>query len=237
MRLTTNQFNTRVISRCLNLIQNVMKTYKTLSNRIFFTIVGLISLISLQGQTISKDTTLDENILKSYVGRYDYIQGSVLLVTLEDKQLQVQLTAQPKIPIFPSSKDEFYTKVVDARLKFVTDQKGNVTSVIQYQNGMQFEAMKLKDEIPVAVDPAIFDKYIGKYDAGNNNTVVISKEGDKLFAQGADLPVYQLLPASETEYFLKEVNARLKFKVSGEKADSILINMAGNEITAIRLKE
>jgi hypothetical protein len=37
----------------------------------------------------------------------------------------------------------------------------------------------------------VFDKYIGKYDAGENNTVVIS----------------------------------------------ILINMAGNEITAIRLKE
>jgi hypothetical protein len=214
-----------------------MKIYKTLSNRIFFTIVALFGLISLQGQTISKDTTVNENILKGYVGRYDYTQGRILLVTLEDKQLLVQLTSQPKIPIFPSSKDEFYCKVVDARLKFVTDQKGNVTGVIQYQNGMQFEAVKLKDETPVAVDPAIFDKYTGKYDAGDNNTVVISKEGDKLFAQGWDLPVYQLLPASDTEYFVNEVNARLMFKVSGEKADSILINMGGDEVTAIRVKE
>ena len=83
----------------------------------------------------------------------------------------------------------------------------------------------------------MFNKYIGKYDVGENNTVVITKEGDKLFAQGTNLPIYQLLPASETEYFLREVNARLIFKVSGDKADSILINMAGNEITAVRLKE
>ena len=97
--------------------------------------------------------------------------------------------------------------------------------------------MKLKDETPVAINPAVFDKYIGKYDAGDNNTVVITKEGDKLLAQGTNLPIYQLLPASETEYFLREVNARLMFKISGDKADSILINMAGTEITAIRLKE
>jgi hypothetical protein len=229
-----------MILRCLNFKQTVMKTYKTLRNRIFYTTVALFSLISLQGQTISKDSpgiTVDENILKSYVGRYDYTQGAVLLVTLEVKQLQAQLTGQPKFPIFPSSKDEFYWKVVDARVKFVTDEKGNVTNVIHYQNGTQFEAMKLKDETPVAVNPAVFDKYIGKYDAGENNTVVITKESDKLFAQGTNFPVYQLLPASETEYFLREVNARLMFKVSSDKADSILINMAGNEITAIRLKE
>jgi len=216
-----------------------MKTYKTLCNRFFYTTVALFSLISLQGQTISKDSTIivDENILKSYVGRYDYTQGAVLLVTLEDKQLHAQLSGQPIFPIFPSSKDEFYWKVVDARVKFVTDEKGNVSNAIHYQNGTQLEAMKLKDETPVAVNPAVFDKYIGKYDAGENNTVVITKEGDKLFAQGTNLPVYQLLPASETEYFLREVNARLMFKVTSEKADSILINMAGNEITAIRLKE
>jgi hypothetical protein len=217
-----------------------MKTYKTLLNRIFCATLALFSLISLHGQTISKDTpgiTVDESILNKYVGRYDYTQGMVLLVTLEDKQLQAQLTGQPKFPIFPSSKDEFYWTVVDARVKFVTDEKGNVTNVIHYQNGSQLEALKLKDETPVAVNPAVFDKYVGKYDAGENNTLVITKEGDKLFAQGGELPAYQLLSASETEFFLREANARLIFKVSGDKAESILINMAGNEITANRLKE
>jgi hypothetical protein len=217
-----------------------MKTYKILLNRVIYTTVALFSLISLQGQTISKDSSVikvDENILKSYVGRYDYTQGAVLIVTLEDKQLQAQLTGQPKFPIFPSSKDEFYWKVVDARVKFVTDEKGNVTNAIHYQNGSELEAMRLKDETPVAVNAAVFDKYVGKYDAGDGNTVVITKEGDKLFAQGSNLPVYQLLPASETEYFLREVNARLMFKLSGDKADSILINMGGNEITATRIKE
>ena len=140
-------------------------------------------------------------------------------------------------PIFPSSKDEFYWKVVDASVTFATDEKGIVTQAIHNQNGRQFEAKKLADETPVVVDPAVFDKYIGKYDAGNNNIIVISKEGDKLFGQGLDLPVYQLLPASETEYFLREVNARLIFKVDDSRTDTILINLNGIESSAIKLDE
>jgi hypothetical protein len=216
-----------------------MKTYRTFGNRLFFTTIALFIMISLRGQTVSKDSVIkvDENILKNYVGRYDYTQGGVLLVTLEDKQLQAQLTGQPKFPIFPSSNNEFYWKVVDARIKFVTDEKGNVTNAIHYQNGSELVAMRLKDETPVNVNAAVFDKYVGKYDAGEGNTVAITKEGDKLFAQGPGLPAYQLLPASETEYFLREVNARLIFKLTGDKADSILINKAGDEITATRIKE
>ena len=151
--------------------------------------------------------------------------------------MQAQLTGQAKFPIFPSFKDKFYWKVVDVRIKFITDEKGNVTNAIHYQNGIQFEAKKLKEETPVAVNPAVFDKYTGKNNAGENVSVIITREGNKLLAQGTNLPVYQLLPASETEYFLREVNARLVFKVTADKADSILINMGGNEMMAIRVKE
>lgn len=187
---------------------------------------------------IDAEISLDQKLLNSYVGRYDYGQGMLLIVSLEGNQLYAQLTGQPKFPIFPSSKNEFYWKVVDANVTFVADEKGNVTHVIHHQNGRQFDANKLTDETPVVVDPAVFDKYIGKYDAGNNNIVVISKDGDRLFAQGLNLPRYQLLPASETEYFLREINARLKFKVTGDgTAYSIIINFSGIESTAIKLKE
>jgi hypothetical protein len=213
-----------------------MKTSKSFLIRFMFTAIALFCLISLNGQTVSKDVTVDENTLKSYVGRYDYTQGAVLIVTLEDKQLQAQLTGQEKAPIFPSSKDEFYWKIADASVKFVTDEKGNVTKAIHSQNGTQFDAMKLKDETPVKVNPVIFDKYVGKYDAGEGNLLDITKVGDQLFVQGGSLPAYQLMPASETEYFLKEANARLTFKITGEKTDTVLINMAGNHITALRIK-
>lgn len=218
-----------------------MKTNKTFRFTILFAAVVFFSLASLQGQTVSQDSTeitVPEDILKSYVGRYDYGQGMVNIVTLEDGQLNAQLTAQPKFPIFPSSNDEFYWKVVQARMKFVMDEHGNVTHAIHFQNGMQVECPKLIDEEPVEVDPAIFNKYVGRYDAGSSGIVVISMKDNMLFGQGQNLPVYRLIPASELEYFLREINARVTFNVNeNDTTDSATINLGGNVFRAVKLKE
>ena len=218
-----------------------MKNHKTFRLLILCATFVLFSLIALQGQSVvqgTSDISVDINLLKSYVGRYDYGQGMVLIVTLEGNQLYAQLTGQSMFPIFPSSKDHFYWKVVDANVTFVSDEKGNVTHVIHRQNGRQFEAKKLSDETPVIVDSAIFDNYVGKYDIGNNNIIVVSKDGDNLFMQGPNLPRYQLLPASETEYFAKEINIRLTFSVNADgKIDSITLNINGIEQPAKRVNE
>ncbi len=197
--------------------------------------VTMLGQVAVNTET---DVSVDENTLKSYVGRYDYGQGAVLIVTLENHQLNAQLTGQQKFPIFPRTDVAFYWKVVDANVTFVTNTQGIVTHAVHNQNGMQFEARKLPDEKPVNVDPAVFDKYVGRYDIGNGNFAVISKEGDKLFAQGPNLPRYQLLPASETEYFLREINARLKFTVNDEgKTTFATINMAGEITTSPKISE
>ena len=188
--------------------------------------------------SFASDMVVDEPTLKSYEGRYDYGQGAVLIVTLEGKQLNAQMTGQPKFPIFPSSKNEFNWKVVEAKVKFVTDENGNVTNVIHYQGGQQIVAKKLMDEIPLKVNPAVFDKYVGKYDLGNSMVVEVSKEGDKLMVQGPNLPKYQLLPASETEYFASEVTIRLTFKTNAEgKVNAVDLNNSGTIITANRMAQ
>jgi CubicO group peptidase (beta-lactamase class C family) len=186
----------------------------------------------------STDTSVDVSLLKEYTGRYNYGRGAVLIVTLEDNSLYAQLTGQAKYPIFPSSENEFHWKVVEASIKFIRDQDGKVTHAIHNQGGQQLEAKKLEEETPVEVDPQIFDKYTGKYDYGNYFFITISKEKDKLYFQGTNLPKYQLLPASETEYFLIEMNTRIVFQKNEQGyADSILVSIDGTEKQALRIKE
>jgi len=123
-------------------------------------------------------------------------------------------------------------------VKFFTDENGKVTHLIHsLQNGLQTVAKKLKDEVPAKVDPALFDKYVGKYyNMGNQAILEVLKEGDKLMIQVPDLPKYQLLPASETEYFTKEMSLRLTFKINPEgQAGSFVLNTSGIETTAKRL--
>jgi CubicO group peptidase (beta-lactamase class C family) len=184
------------------------------------------------------DTTVDLSILKDYTGRYNYGRGAVLIVSLENNNLYAQLTGQSRFQIFPSSENEFYWKAVEASVKFIRDDNGNVTHAIHSQGGMQFEAKKLEEETPVEVDPQIFDKYTGKYDYGNYYFISISKEVDKLYFQGTNLPKYRLLPASETEYFLNEMNVRITFQKNEEGyTGSILVNIDGIEKQAIRIEE
>jgi len=218
-----------------------MKTKKFFIFLFWCTVIVLFGLTAVPGQTndqSSAEITVDTNLLKSYVGRYAYDDGTISMVTLETGQIYVQYTGKSKVPLFPSSENEFYPKVVEARLKFIADEKGKVTHIIHRQNGMQFEPRRLADETIVSVDPAFFDKYIGQYLGDNNQSIVIFKEGDKLFGKTQELPICQLHPVSETEYFPMELNARVWFVISDDgTVNSLNLNFNGYESKAPRVRE
>jgi len=182
------------------------------------------------------DTFVSENILKKYVGRYNYGHGMAMLITLEGRQLYGQMSGQPKNPLTPSSTNEFYLKAMDAKIKFVTDTSGVVEHLIQYQSGQPFEAKKLIDEAPVKVNPDFFVNLTGKYDLGNNYVIEVSKENNKLYGQAPNSPRYELLPASELEYFMMEATSRTLFILNNEgKAESIIVNIDGMNIPGKRM--
>jgi CubicO group peptidase (beta-lactamase class C family) len=188
--------------------------------------------------SFGSDIKIDENTLKSYTGRYNYGRGAVLTVTLEGSQLMAQMTGQSNFPIYPSSNDEFNWKVVEASIRFVKDDKGNVTHAIHNQGGQQLEAKKLAYETPVTVAASVFDNLVGKYDMGNNNLIVVSTDNGKLMVQFPYQPSSQLFPASETEYFILEANIRMTFKANDAgKTDTLILNIDGTEETAKRVTE
>jgi CubicO group peptidase (beta-lactamase class C family)/uncharacterized pyridoxamine 5'-phosphate oxidase family protein len=168
------------------------------------------------------ESDIDPEIYNDYVGRYDYgTYGGVLEVTREDDRLFAQMSTQPKIEIFPSSKDHFFWKVVDAQIDFMRDKAGVVTHAIHHQGGMEIKAPKMKDEKAAEVDPASLDAYVGKYDFGRA-VLTVTKENGALFAQMAGQPKFQIFPRSENEFFWKVVNAQITFL----KDDSGEVNKA-----------
>lgn len=85
---------------------------------------------------------LPEKILKNYVGVYQLTPTFKLQITLEDKLLHLQATGQDKTPIFAEAKGEFFSKVVDAQITFVSE-KGKVTSLVLHQGGMDQKAPRV----------------------------------------------------------------------------------------------
>jgi CubicO group peptidase (beta-lactamase class C family) len=82
--------------------------------------------------------------LDAIVGQYQYGPQTVLTVTRQGDQLYADITGQPEAPIFPKSDHEFFWKVVPASVEFVRGPDGKITSAIHHQNGITFNAPRLK---------------------------------------------------------------------------------------------
>jgi D-alanyl-D-alanine carboxypeptidase len=90
------------------------------------------------------ETNVPADVLRRYVGDYQLAPGFVLSVTLEGEQLMSQATGQQKVAIFPKSDSEFFLKVVDAQISFITDPSGNVEKLILHQGGRDMPGPKVK---------------------------------------------------------------------------------------------
>ncbi len=190
----------------------------------------------MEKQEIGVDKIVSENILKKYVGRYNYGQGMAMLVTLKDRQLFGQMTAMEASLLTPISENEFYFKARNAKIKFVSDTSSIFDRLFQYQDGLFFEATRLKNEIPVKINPDFFDKLTGKYDFGNNYLIEIVKENNKLFILTPYTPKYELLPTNELDYFAMEVASKISFILNKEgKAESLNSSFDGMIIPAKKL--
>ena len=87
---------------------------------------------------------LDDDVLETFTGAYDYGSGAVLTVTRDGGQLSAQLTGQPKFPIYPRSETEFLWRVVPARVEFTKGADGKVTKATHHQGGATFDAAKTR---------------------------------------------------------------------------------------------
>jgi CubicO group peptidase (beta-lactamase class C family) len=86
-----------------------------------------------------KEITVSPDILAKYVGTYELTPTFSIVITLENGQLMAQATNQPKFPIFAESQTEFFLKVVDAQIEFVTNDKRDVTSLVLHQGGQDIK--------------------------------------------------------------------------------------------------
>jgi CubicO group peptidase (beta-lactamase class C family) len=80
---------------------------------------------------------------EEYAGKYQLGPGQVFDISAVNRQLVVQLTGQPALPVIPSGEDRFDYDVVEATLVFTRDPDGTITGLVLHQNGMQLPASRL----------------------------------------------------------------------------------------------
>ena len=95
----------------------------------------------------------------------------------------------------------------------------------------------LKDENIVTIDPAVLDNYIGKYKLNDNIIVTMTKENNKLFGEPTNQPKVELQPLSDTDFVIKELNAKISFvKDENGKVTKLKLNMNGMDSELPRIE-
>ena len=91
-----------------------------------------------------KQVSVDPKIFDGYVGTYQLGPGIVFTLTRDRDHLYAQLTGQQTFEIFPESERDYFYKVVDAQITFVTDSAGRATELILHQGGIDQHAKRIE---------------------------------------------------------------------------------------------
>lgn len=179
------------------------------------------------------DASIDPKTFLAYAGKYDY-QGAVMEVTVVDNRIYAQLTGQEALEIFPSGKDSFFWKVVEAEVAFQRDDKGEIKAVQHTQNGATFSAPKIVNAVELT--EAQLEAFVGRYRYGIP-VMTCSREGKQLYAQLTGQPKMPIFPVNETTFKWRVVEAQVEFVKDEEgKVVTARHTQGGTTFDAARIK-
>ena len=91
-----------------------------------------------------KEVAVDPKLFDGYVGKYQLAPNFIFTITRDGNHLFAQLSGQPTFEIFPEGERDYFYKVVDAQITFVTDSNGRATELILHQNGIDQHAKRIE---------------------------------------------------------------------------------------------
>ncbi|NIR42434.1 MAG: DUF3471 domain-containing protein, partial [Gemmatimonadetes bacterium] len=187
-----------------------------------------------------EEIALDPSVLQRYVGVYRIDESTQRVVTVENGTLYTQRSGGSRLRAYPSSETHFFYGHSLSHFEFVLEGD-RVVRMLMYQGGARTPevAVKVSDEVPtreaVELDPAILERYVGVYELRPGFDLTITREDDQLFVQATGQPRFELFAESETEFFLKVVDAQITF-VRGDSGafDELVLHQGGRDMPGTR---
>jgi pimeloyl-ACP methyl ester carboxylesterase len=89
----------------------------------------------------------------------------------------------------------------------------------------------------VRLTPAQLDRCVGRYEIAPGFVLTITREGDRLMSQATGQQSVEIFPESESEFFLKVVDAQLSFELKEPgPAKGVVLHQGGRDVPAKRLE-
>jgi hypothetical protein len=102
----------------------------------------------------------------------------------------------------------------------------------------QKRAEQAQPRVAVALDPPLFDKYVGYYQLGPKAIFTISRDGDHFLARMTRQPETELFPESATKFFSRNFPAQISFSSDAQGlVTGLVLHQGGREMVAPRIEE
>jgi CubicO group peptidase (beta-lactamase class C family) len=186
---------------------------------------------------------LDEPTAQEYIGVYKISNTEDRVITKKGSQFYSQRTGGNKFEIFPYAKDAFYFKDSPSRLKFIRNTEGKIESA--EMKGREYVAQVATrtnkplpvDRVEIALDNAIFDRYVGEYELAPGFIIKVWREENKFRTQATGQQPIDIFAESETKFFLKVIDAQLEFKQDDEgNVSELVLFQGGRQMLGKKIK-
>ena len=157
--------------------------------------------------------------LDALVGVYVNQAEEERFITREGEKLLSQRAGGARHPIQAASADEFFFTDAPTIIRFTRDGQGKVSGLrVQARYGPAEIYRRTAKPLPaekkeIALDSRLLDRLAGEYELQPGFLIVITNEAGRLMGQATGQEKVELFAESETEFFLKVVDARIVFDV------------------------
>lgn len=114
----------------------------------------------------------------------------------------------------------------------INKNPGNKTAIeLLKKMNVEVEVKELK------ISPETLQSYTGEYQLAPNFILTVTTENDRIFTQATGQPKFEIFPSSETNFYLKVVNAQLDFVKNTEgKVTHLILHQNGRDMKADKIK-
>ncbi|HOX27200.1 MAG TPA: serine hydrolase [Candidatus Krumholzibacteria bacterium] len=181
-----------------------------------------------------------------YAGVYRLGESQYRVIRREGDALTSQRTGGPVFNLLPEAPDRFFfTHDHAITVTFVRDGQGAVVAQIMHQQGEDTRHDKIAGAVADSlmalqevseIDPAISERYVGEYELEPGFTLIFRARDGRLYTQATGQPEFEVFAASETEFFLKVVDARITFDVEGGVVRGLTLRQNGRDLPAPKIR-
>ena len=209
-------------------------------------LAGLLLLAALAPAVAfaQRPVHVDPLLLEQYIGQYELSANYVLTILVDGDRLYVRAPNRGTRLLVPTSETEFIEVESGLRITFrIRADTRRVDHLVFEQAGYGRRADRISADVgldpatrpALALPEATLARYVGRYEEQPGFGIAITREGARLLARMTDQEAIEIFAESETDFFYRDRDVRISFRLDGGAADALVWSQGGAALEMRRL--